>query len=117
MKNTVSGSPGGLDIGDPRPLQDQAPAANRKLATSQGEHPAVGASMVQPDEPHYTLDQIAKWWNLDVESVRRMFKAEPGVLRFGNARSTPRKRAHTTLRIPRSILERVHRRMLNAERC
>jgi len=68
---------------------------------------------IQPDERHYTVDEIAEWWHLDVESVRRMFKEEEGVLRFGNAVTTPRKRAHTTIRIPRCVLERVHRRMLN----
>jgi hypothetical protein len=70
-------------------------------------------TLVKPDEPHYTPEQIARWWNLDTKSVRRIFRNEEGVLRFGNLRSTPRKRAYTTLRIPRSVLERVHRRMLN----
>jgi hypothetical protein len=69
--------------------------------------------MPQPDEPHYTVHQIAKWWHMDVDYVRRIFKEEKGVLRFGNAVTTARKRAYTTIRVPRSVLERVHRLALN----
>jgi hypothetical protein len=39
-------------------------------------------------EPHYTAEQVAEFWNLDPISVRRMFRDEPGVLKFGNAEST-----------------------------
>jgi hypothetical protein len=70
-------------------------------------------TFVQPDEPHYTPEQVAEWWNLDMKSIRRIFRDEEGVLKFGRAVSTRGKRAYTTLRIPRSVLERVHRRMLN----
>ena len=65
-------------------------------------------------EPHYSPEQIGELWNLDPKSVRRIFRDEDGVLCFGRAVSTRTKRAYTTLRIPQSVLERVHRRMLIA---
>lgn len=64
-------------------------------------------------EPHYTPEQVADWWHLDPKSIRQIFRDEDGVLCFGNAVTTRKKRAYTTLRIPRSVLERVHRRMLS----
>jgi hypothetical protein len=64
-------------------------------------------------EPHFTPDQVAKDLNLDANSVRRFFRDEPGVLMFGNNKSTYKKRAYTTMRIPKSVFDRVYRRMTN----
>jgi hypothetical protein len=58
-------------------------------------------------ERHYTVAEIAAMWNLSKDAVRRMFQDEPGVLVLG-ARSSGRKRRYTTLRIPQSVLEKVH---------
>lgn len=65
------------------------------------------------NEPHFTPEEVAQFWSLDPNSVRRMFREEPGVLRFGNEKSTYKKRAYTTLHIPQSVLDRVYRRMTN----
>jgi hypothetical protein len=65
---------------------------------------------VQPEsyeQRHYTVAEVAAMWNLSKDAVRRMFENEPGVLVLG-ARSSGRKRQYTTLRIPQSVLERVH---------
>lgn len=66
-------------------------------------------SVAQPRaaERHYTVREIAELWGLSDASVVRMFKQEPGVLGVNNSR---RKFAgnHTTLRIPQSVMERVH---------
>ena len=64
-------------------------------------------------EPHFTPEQVAELWHLDPNSIRRIFRNEDGVLCFGRAVSTRTKRAYTTLRIPPSVLERVHRSMLS----
>lgn len=78
----------------------------------------MAATAIQPipdtpaTEPHYSPEQVAEMWNLDPNSIRRIFRDEDGVLRFGRAVSTRIKRAYTTLRILLSVLERVHRRML-----
>ncbi len=59
-------------------------------------------------ERHYTVAEIAGMWNLSKDAVRRMFQNEPGVLVLGS-RSRGRKRRYATLRVPLSVLERVHR--------
>jgi hypothetical protein len=60
-------------------------------------------------ERHWTVAQVAEIWNLSKDAVRRMFQNEPGVLVLGN-RLSGHKRRYTTLRIPQSVLERVHQR-------
>ncbi len=67
-----------------------------------------------PTENHYTPDEIAAAWHLDPDSVRKIFRDEPGVLKFGRAVSTRTKRAYTSMRIPMSVLDRVYRRMTDA---
>ena len=78
--------------------------------------PAIAAQFAPQNTPatetHYTPEQVAEWWRLDPKSIRRIFRDEEGVLRFGRAVSTRKKRAYTTIRIPQSVLDRVHRRML-----
>jgi hypothetical protein len=59
---------------------------------------------------HYTPDELAECWQLSVDSVRRLFENEPGVLVFENPeRGSARRRR--TLRIPESVAERVYRRL------
>lgn len=60
------------------------------------------------EEQHFTVAQVAKIWSLSEDAVRRLFCKEPGVLVL-EGRSKGRKRRYTTLRIPQSVLERVHR--------
>lgn len=61
-------------------------------------------------ERHFSAREIAELWRLCENSVRELFKNEPGVVRIQRPKSRW-KRAYTTLRIPKSVLERVHRRM------
>ena len=60
-------------------------------------------------ERHYSVAEIAEMWALSEKTVRRMFEEEDGVLRWGNP-ETRRKRGYITLRIPESVLLRVHRK-------
>jgi hypothetical protein len=46
-------------------------------------------------------------WNVSTETVRRLFHDEPGVLIFGSPEKMF-KRKRETMRIPASVLERVH---------
>jgi len=62
-------------------------------------------------ERHYSPAEIGEIWNLSADCVRKIFEKEPGVLVIGNAIPSRAKRSYTTLRIPQSVLERVHRRM------
>lgn len=51
-------------------------------------------------------------WKLSVQSVRRIFGNEPGVLTMGASRPKyGRQRGYVTLRIPQSVLDRVHTRL------
>lgn len=61
-------------------------------------------------ERHYAVTEIAEMWNLSPDKVREMFEDEPGVLVIGD-RSPRHKRRYVTLRIPHSVLQRVHRRL------
>ena len=71
---------------------------------------------LQPDEPvefterHYSVAEIAALWYLSQDSVRRMFMDEAGVMVIGDRTSTC-KRRYTTLRVPESVLRRVHNRL------
>jgi hypothetical protein len=58
-------------------------------------------------ERHYTPKEIGEMWMVNENTIRRIFMDEPGVLRLG----TPHrgKRSYFTLRVPASVLERVHR--------
>ena len=60
---------------------------------------------------HYSPGEIAEVWSLSVDSVRKIFENEPGVLVLGNPQPRRGKRSYTTLRIPANVMERVHRRL------
>jgi hypothetical protein len=62
-------------------------------------------------ERHYSVAEVAELWNLSRDAVRRLFQKEPGVLVIGDARPKYGRRSYTTLRIPESVLQRVHRRL------
>src|SRR5438067_12183450 len=61
-------------------------------------------------ERHYAVTEIAEMWNLSPDKVRELFENEPGVLVIGE-RSPRHKRRYVTLRIPQTVLERVHSRL------
>lgn len=65
------------------------------------ETPAAG-------EHHYSPSEVAALWNLNVETIRRIFQDEPGVVVL-QAPSKKGRRPYKTIRIPQSVLERVHR--------
>lgn len=61
-------------------------------------------------EKHFSPKQIAELWSFDEDTVRDLFRGEPGVLRL-ERRATRGKRAYMTMRVPASVVARVHRRM------
>ena len=74
---------------------------------------APGSDPPTPDlgvERHYSVGELAKLWSLSEKTIRRMFENEPGVLQWGS-QETRFKRGYTTLRIPESVMLRVHRRL------
>jgi hypothetical protein len=63
-----------------------------------------------PVERHYAVIEVAELWNLSPDKVREIFEHEPGVLVIGDL--NPRhKRRYRTLRIPQTVLLRVHNRL------
>lgn len=75
---------------------------------------ALQAILTRFQERHYTVAEIAEAWSLSPDVVRRLFEREPDVLVIRD--DAPRgKRRYTTLRIPKSVAERVHRRLCNPE--
>jgi hypothetical protein len=64
-------------------------------------------------EKHYTVGEIADRWHVDYSTARAMFENEPGVLRFGPGERRF-KRRHVSLRVPESVMVRVHRTL---QRC
>jgi len=69
----------------------------------------TSASIPVYAERHYSVKEIAAMWSFSPDAVRKLFQHEPGVLTLGD--QEPRhKRRYITLRIPESVVERVHRK-------
>lgn len=62
------------------------------------------------DEKHYSPADLAKAWSFDVETIRNIFRDEPGVIKLGDPNPRGR-RTYLTLRIPESVAVRVHKRL------
>ena len=61
-------------------------------------------------EQHDSVAELARRWRLSPKSVIRIFENEPGVLVLDRP-ETRHKRGYRTLTIPKSVAERVHRRL------
>jgi len=59
---------------------------------------------------HYSPAEVGKLWNLSPDTVRHLFENEPGVLQIGE-RSRRGRRRYVTLRIPESVVARVHTKL------
>jgi hypothetical protein len=71
---------------------------------------SIGVVSSAHSERHYAVTEIAEMWSLSPDKVRELFESEPGVLVIGE-RSPRHKRRYVTLRIPQTVLERVHSRL------
>ena len=85
---------------------------NRSEKEPESNH-VVSSESRRPPQPsferHYSVEELAEKWGLSIDFVRRLFLREAGVVVFW--RQQPGKRVYRTLRIPESVVERVHRRM------
>jgi hypothetical protein len=72
--------------------------------------PGIEKSSILKDERHFTPAEVAAMWAVSTETVRVLFRSEPGVLKIGED-GTRYKRGYKTLRIPESVVERVHQRL------
>ena len=62
------------------------------------------------EQKHFSPTELAKIWGVSTETVRTIFRTEPGVLKLGKT-GTNYRRGYVTLRIPQEVAERVHRRL------
>jgi AraC-like DNA-binding protein len=60
-------------------------------------------------EKHYRIAELAEVWGLGRETVRRLVKDDPGVIKIRMGR----KKSHTVYSIPESAARRIHTRLLN----
>ena len=60
-------------------------------------------------ERHYRIGELAEMWGLGRETVRKLVKDDPGVVKI----RLGRKMAHTMYSVPASAARRIHTRLLN----
>jgi hypothetical protein len=91
--------------------------ARRPIEPSDGFRPvSVGSPLGAVDlanEKHYSVIEIAKLWALSQKTVRKIFEREPGVIHWGTEEKL-HKRGYRTLRVPETVLHRVHRKLRKA---
>lgn len=59
---------------------------------------------------HLSPTELAEACGVSTETIRNLFRDEPGVLKIGRPASRFR-RTYITLRIPQEVAERVYRRL------
>lgn len=64
-------------------------------------------------EKHLSVSEIASLWGLSRDTVRRIFRDHPGVLKLDRP-ETRRKRGYLSMRIPESVVLRVHEQLRKA---
>jgi hypothetical protein len=69
-----------------------------------------GVTGVRALERHYKATELAELWGMSVKLVRKIFAAEPGVLKVDRP-ELRNKRGYCSLRIPESVAISVHKRM------
>jgi hypothetical protein len=62
-----------------------------------------------PFEKHYRIGELARIWGLGRETVRKLIKDDPGVIKIRMGR----KKAHTVYTVPESAARRIHTRLLH----
>jgi hypothetical protein len=59
----------------------------------------------------YTPQELAVLWSLSEDTIREVFKDEPGVIRITNKPTKKNRKAYTSIRIPEDVAARVQRRL------
>jgi len=94
---------------------EQKQAWMREKIQASCPHPLLQGAAQDFAQRHYTVAEIAQLWELSADFVRRIFSNEPGVLVLGDE-PRPGTRRYRTLRIPESVVARVHKRLAVFER-
>jgi hypothetical protein len=69
--------------------------------------PSAAPAIELAREKHYSVIEIAK------KTVRKIFEREPGVIHWSTEERL-HKRGYQTLRVPETVLHRVHRKLRRA---
>lgn len=91
-------------------LSRKPPQSSHVVSTS---NLVPGPSVDLANERHYSIIEISKLWGLSEKTVRRIFDGEPGVIHWGSE-ETLHKRGYRTLRVPETVLHRVHQKLRKA---
>jgi hypothetical protein len=88
---------------------------NHAIGTERGVDGTVPVNPQLAAEPlaaerHWSPAQVAEIWGFGPETIRRIFQNEPGVVVMTKPAKKNRQQ-HRTIRIPQTVLERVHRRL------
>jgi predicted transcriptional regulator len=75
--------------------------------------PSAGPAIELAREKHYSIIEIAELWALSEKTVRKIFEREPGVIHWSTEEKL-HKRGYRTLRVPETVLHRVHRKLRRA---
>jgi len=62
------------------------------------------------DEKHFSPTELAEAWGVSAETIRILFRNEPGVLRLPSQQASRNKREYVSIKIPQSVAERVHKK-------
>jgi hypothetical protein len=86
----------------------------RSAAASLASSPSAWANrftvlMDDTFEKHYRIGDLARMWGLGRETVRKLVKDDPGVIKIRMGR----RKAHTVYSIPESAARRIPTRLLN----
>ncbi len=91
-----------LTVGQQAMFEDRLSTMNQQTSN----HAPAGPAF----ERHYSVQEVASMWSLGVDAIRKIFENESDVVRIGHEEFL-HKRKYVTLRIPESVLRRVHRRL------
>ncbi len=86
----------------PESGEHQLPSSSFLLSADAGKRYPLSAL-----EKHYSIPEVAELWGLSTDKVRELFRDVPGVIKIGSP-ETRHKRGYITLRIPESVVQRVH---------
>jgi hypothetical protein len=117
--NSISGKYGGgppLARGTEQRLRRLYPlewvtSVHEVLSVGARERPIVSVLLGEHTtfERHYRVNDLARLWGLGRETVRKLVKDDPGVIKIRMGR----KKAHTVYSVPESAAQRIHTRLLN----
>ena len=107
LEDTIPATPG---VVDPDLLDSVLRSQKFRDWKARIVHRKAAGQATPVTEKHFSATELATAWGVSAETVRTIFRIEPGVLRL-EGQQTKTRRRYVTLRIPQSVAERVHRRL------